>query len=104
MLTRGVEPAVGLDGGVDQVGRARSGGDVALVRDGVPARRPDLGDDGVRRPFGVRGAVQGDAQVVDDDPGALGREGEGVGPAEPPAGTGDDDDPARADSGHVSSP
>ncbi len=99
-----VETSVHLQGGPDQGGGAVGGGDVTAVRDRLAAGGPDLGDDSSGRTLRAALPVQSHTQVVDDDPGAFGREGEGMGAAEPAAGPGDDDDPAVADSAHLDSP
>ena len=69
-----VQPPEGIDGLAHQRLAVLELGDAGMARDGPPARRCDLRDDRL----GVRGltaaAFELDAQVVDDDGGALGRE------------------------------
>ena len=74
-------------------------GHVVAVGDRLAARGPDLVDHLAGGPGAAAGAVELAAEVVHDDPGALAGELEGVGPAEPAARAGDDDDASVADAG-----
>src|SRR5207253_10724880 len=84
------EPAVGLDGLVDDPLGAVVDGNIVVVGDGLaPAAANELGDL-LGRP--LVGALAGDraAQVVDDDLRALGGELERLAPADAVPGPGDD--------------
>ncbi|CAO0835158.1 hypothetical protein SMICM17S_01060 [Streptomyces microflavus] len=99
VVDQGVEAAEGVQGGGDQGGGALGGGDVAVVDDRFAAPGRDLLDDPAGGSARASVAAGPDAEVVDDDPGSFGGEGERVGPAEAASGARDGDDPARAESG-----
>ena len=96
-----VEPAERVDRGVHEPARAVPVGDVVGVGDGVAAGGHDLVDEELRGALVGAGAVARDAEIVHDDPGTFTRERQRVLAADAARGAGDDDDPAVADSGHV---
>ena len=87
----GVEPTERIDRLAHHGAHLIPVGDVGAIGDGFAALRLDLGDDLLRRRRAGRGAVALDAEIVDHDPRALGRERERVRAPEPAPGTGDDD-------------
>ncbi len=62
------------------------------VRHGRPARLADLRDHGLRHRGAAAAAVPRDADVVDHELRPFGRQGQGMSPAQPSAGSGDDRD------------
>ena len=77
-------------------------GDIVGVRDRLAAERRDLVDDRLRGPGVGATAVDGAAEVVDDDLRALRGQLERVAPPDPAPRTGDDRDAPFADAGHCS--
>ncbi len=96
-----VEPSVLRQRRLHDPLSARHRGDVVGHRDRLPARRPDLLGDRPRDLAGRRGAVDGDAVVVDDDPRPLRRRRERDRPSDAPAGPRDGDHPACQEVPHV---
>src|SRR5690606_28052805 len=89
-----------LDGHLDEALGAGPVGDVVAVDDRLAAGGLDLGHDLLRRRQRAAAAVELGADVVDDHPGALGGEGEGVGPADAPGRPGHDHDSSVTDARH----
>ena len=88
LLTQSVEPPERLERRLRAAGRPRPARETsARIGEGLAAGRQDLGHHGL-------GALAR-ARVVDDDAGALPREGEGDRAADPPARAGDDGHLAR---------
>ncbi|MCY1432555.1 hypothetical protein D9M71_485570 [compost metagenome] len=83
-----MQVAEGLDGLAHDLAGCGVVGDVAVVGDGFSASRTDFCDHG----FGGR-----QVDVIDQYLGAFGGEGQGIGPAQPAAGAGDDDGAVLAD-------
>ncbi len=78
----------------------REVGDVGAVGHRTATGGLDLGDDGVGRGLAVSLAGERDAEVVDDDRGALGGELERVGATDAAAGSGHDGDASGEDLVH----
>ena len=81
-----VESAERFDREGDEVAGGGPVGDVVTAGHGPAAAGPDLGADGFGRPAIGAVAVNGRAEVVDDDARPAGRQGERVGPADAAAG------------------
>ena len=92
-----VEAAPRVDGLSHHGAGQRPVGHIGVVDGGRPARGGDLGGHGGGSVIDAgQGAVVSHTEVVDQHVGALGREGQGMGPSQTPAGAGDDHDPPVA--------
>ncbi|MNE15370.1 hypothetical protein D3C80_1082770 [compost metagenome] len=101
VVDHGVQVAKGVERRLDHALTALDLGDVVGVGDGPAAGGDDLIDHGLGRADRLTGlAVGADAQVVDDDFRPLGRQSQGVGPAQPAARARDDDHAAFTDTEH----
>ena len=84
-----VDAAEFLDPGLDHRARGVRIGDVAAIGDRVAPGGPDLFDDFLRRSFGLTGAFEGRAQIVDHNGGTFCGCHQGDVAPDPTAGPGD---------------
>ena len=104
VVDQDVEPAEGLDRGVDEALRALPIGDAVAVRHGLATHRLDLVDDVVRGTSRLPGAVHLAAEVVHDDLCTVRRQHQRVLATDAPAGARDDRDSSLTQPRHPLSP
>ena len=100
VVDQNIQTAKGIDGGVDQVLGTVPVGDIITIGDGFATGSLDLLDHFLSG-AGASRSIQAHTDVIDDHPGAFGRERQRVRTSDAPACTGNDDDPTVEQTWHV---
>ena len=104
VVDQDVDPAPSLNGGLDHMLHLAGVGDVRPVGDRLTARGDDLVGDFLGRRRGMARAVDGAAEIVDDDLRATPGQGQGVRPTKTRRRTGHDGDAAIKSNAQFQSP